>query len=455
MKSKLVILGAKESGLGAAKLAVQKGYEVFVTDYSEIQENYVSELNELGIEWEQGTHSLAKILEADTVVISPGVPNSAQIVKEIQKAGIELISEIEFAYRHKNADSKIIAITGSNGKTTTTLWCQYILETAKYSSTICGNIGYSFSRALVEKPAKHYVLEVSSFQLDNIVDFCPDISILLNITPDHLDRYDYKFENYIASKFKIINNQKSNHSFVFNADDETICTYLKTVETSVNQLSFSLKKTSADVATCISNDEILFKTPEKTYIMVLKRLSLAGSHNLQNAMAAGTALRSLDIDEKSMVNALSTFVNAEHRMEKVRFYSGVTFINDSKATNVNSVWYALESVPGPIIWLVGGVDKGNDYELLKELVGEKVDAIICIGKDNKKIIDSFDDIVNTILEIPLMDDAVAYAFKYAKPGSTVLLSPACSSFDFYENYEDRGEQFQKAAVKVRRENTIL
>ncbi len=451
MSKNVVILGGKESGVGAAILALKQGFEVFVSDAGQLTQDYLNELNDHGIKFEQGKHSIDQIMQACVVVKSPGIPDSAKIVKLIRQADIEIISEIEFAYRAVAEESKILAITGSNGKTTTTMWCKHILDNANIDAVMCGNIGHSFSRAVAEKKANVYVVEVSSFQLDDIVDFCPDIAILTNITPDHLDRYDYNFDNYIAAKFKIVKNQKEHHAFIYNADDEVINNYLATINTNMQQYTFSLN--SDKRTTAYTSDELIhFKTRENKLTMVIKDLGIAGLHNVQNAMAAGISSQLLNVDSAALRNSLSTFSNVEHRMEKVKTYEGVTFINDSKATNVNSVWYALESIDTSIVWLVGGVDKGNDYELLKPLVIDKVGAIICIGSENSKIKNEFKGLVQHIVEIPDMNIAVTHAFDISEPNGVVLLSPACASFDFYKNYEDRGHQFSRAAIRVRRKS---
>ncbi|MCL4128331.1 UNVERIFIED_CONTAM: hypothetical protein GTU68_016772, partial [Idotea baltica] len=444
----LVILGGKESGVGAATLAKLNGYEVFVSDSGDLAPNFTQELDDLSVEWEQGKHSEGKILRANLVVKSPGIPTTAKIIQLIKQANIELISEIEFAYRFKSKTSKVLAITGSNGKTTTTLWSNYILTNAGYNVAMCGNIGYSFSRAVAEKSSAYYVVEVSSFQLDDIVDFCPDISVILNITPDHLDRYNYEFSNYVAAKFKIIENQNEEHTLIYNADDSTLVEYLDNSPIKVKKYGFTTAKLINNAVAYTANDSIVFNTNENKLTMIIKDLGIAGLHNVQNGMAAGTAARLFEVDDETLINSLSTFANAEHRMERVRTYKGITFVNDSKATNINSVWYALESIEGKIIWLVGGVDKGNDYEVLKPLVTQKVDAIICIGKDNQKIKDSFRGLVEHIVEITDMKDAVKHGFDISSQGDTILLSPACASFDFYRSYEDRGIQFCRAAVTI-------
>ncbi len=458
MSKKVSILGAKESGVSAALLAQKMGYTVFVSDYGTVKDTFAQTLNENNIAWEQNTHSTQEILESDLVIISPGVPQNAKIVQEVIKNNIELIAEVEFAFRHKNPESKIIAITGSNGKTTTTLLANHILITANKSSVACGNVGLSFSRAILEQPSDYYVLELSSFQLDNISTFKPNVAVILNITPDHLDRYEYEFQNYIDAKFKIIQNQDENDFFVYNLDDEVIMQNLNNKNILSNKLPFTLMENSSELmASTVIDEQIHLKTQEKKlFIMETNQISIKGKHNLQNSLAAANAVTAMSsADYNSLKNGLSTFVNVEHRMEKVRSYNGITFINDSKATNINSVWYALESVQGPIIWLVGGVDKGNDYEVLKEFAIKKVSNIICIGKENDKIIESFQETVaRPIVEITNMKDAVNYAFEIAKPGTTVLLSPACASFDFYDNYEDRGRQFTKAAISVKREDPL-
>lgn len=444
MKKKMVILGAGESGVGAALLASRKGYDVFLSDSGMIADKYLEELQTWGIPFEQGQHSEQRILEADEVVKSPGIPEKAAMVKKIREAGIPIISEIELAYRYAG-DSKIIAITGSNGKTTTTALTYHICKHAELDCALVGNIGFSFARQVALEPKPLYVAEISSFQLDDIQTFRPQIAVLTNITEDHLDRYEYKFDNYIRSKFKIISNQMQEDVFIYNLDDET---------TQKNITNYPILSTQAPITMSKELPQGAYLTNAKMYIkwkneeiqMSVEDFAIKGKHNQYNSMAASLAATALDIRKEKIREALQTFESLEHRMEKVATIKGVEFINDSKATNVNSTWYALESMTKPVILILGGVDKGNDYELIKDMVNEKVKAIVCMGTDNSKIHEAFDEIVPLIVDTASAEEAVKTAYHYANKGEAVLLSPACASFDLFKNYEDRGQQF-KIAVR--------
>lgn len=443
MKKLVAILGGGESGVGAAILAQRKGFEVFVSDKGKIKEKYKNVLESIGVEWEEEKHTEAKILTATTVVKSPGIPDKVPFILQLKEKGIEVISEIEFAGRYTKA--KFIGITGSNGKTTTTMLTYHMLKKAGLNVGLAGNVGESLAKQVADDDKDIYVLELSSFQLDGMYSFKVDIAILLNITPDHLDRYDYKFENYAASKFRILQNQDEQCHFIYCEDDEVITTYLKTTEVRAQKHPFSIKKTTSNGA-YIADEKLIINTTNKLIEMTLQSLALQGKHNLYNSMASGIAGRVLELKKEIIRESLSDFQNVEHRLEFVAKIHGIDFINDSKATNVNSTWYALESFQHPVIWVVGGVDKGNDYEMLKELVAEKVKAIVCLGKDNAKIHAAFEDIIEEIVDADSAESAVRLAYSLGRSGDTVLLSPACASFDLFENYEDRGQQF-KAAVK--------
>lgn len=451
MRKRFVILGGGESGVGAALLAKQQGYEVFVSDGSSLKDEYRNELLEAGIPFEEGMHSEEKILNADEVMKSPGIPEKAGIVKKIRAKGIDIISEVELAYRFKG-NSKIVAITGSNGKTTTTALTYHICREAGLDCALTGNIGDSFAKQVALDPKPLYVVEVSSFQLDDIKTFRPDIAILTNITEDHLDRYDYKFENYIRSKFRIAMNQQPGDAFIYCADDEITMKYLNDPKTTgfnihSNQLPISMKRDLPNGA-FIKDGDMYVRTGQDFTSMSVFDFALKGKHNHYNTMAACVAAATLDIRKEKIRDAVQNFQTLEHRMEHVATVRGVEFINDSKATNVNSTWYALESMTKPTILILGGVDKGNDYSLLDGLVREKVKAIICLGKENEKIHEAFDGVVSTVVDAGSASEAVQAAFHFAGKGDVVLLSPACASFDLFKNYEDRGNQFKKAAKEL-------
>jgi UDP-N-acetylmuramoylalanine--D-glutamate ligase len=446
MNKKLVILGGGESGVGAALLAKQKGYDVFLTDESSLKEIYRNELLNAGIEFEEGRHTDEKILNADEVVKSPGIPEKNEMVKKIRAKEIEIISEIELAYRFKG-NSKIIGITGSNGKTTTTALTYHICKTAGLDCAMVGNIGFSFARQVATDPKPLYVAEISSFQLDDIRTFKPDVAILTNITEDHLDRYEYKFENYIRSKFRIAMNQDKNDQFIYCLDDEVTMKYLDQFNIQSKQLPISMKKEPLNGA-FIKDGDMYVRTGNDYVSMSVYDFALKGIHNQYNTMAACVAASTLELRKEKIREAVTTFQSLEHRMEPVATIRGVEFINDSKATNVNSTWYALESMNKPTILILGGVDKGNDYSLIIELVKEKVKAIICLGADNRKIHEAFGNITSTIVNTGSASEAVHAAFHFAEKGDVVLLSPACASFDLFKNYEDRGKQFKKAVKEL-------
>jgi UDP-N-acetylmuramoylalanine--D-glutamate ligase len=447
MGRRLVILGGGESGAGTALLAKKMGYDVFVTDESSLKENYRTELQQAGIEMQEGKIDEKRILESDEVMKSPGIPEKNEIVKKIRAKGTPIISEIEFAYRYKG-NSKIIAITGSNGKTTTTALTFHICKQAGLDCALVGNIGYSFARQVALDPKPLYVAEISSFQLDDIKMFRPDIAILTNITEDHLDRYDYKFENYIRSKFRIAENQQDNDHFIYCADDEVTMKYINDptfvgFNIRAKQLPISMKKELPNGA-FIKDGDMYIRTGLDFVSMSVFDFALKGKHNQYNTMAACVASATMDISKEKIKDAITSFQGLEHRMEYVATIRGVEFVNDSKATNVNSTWYALESMTKPTILILGGVDKGNDYSLIADLVKEKVKAIICLGKDNRKIHEAFGNMISPIVNTGSALEAVHAAFHFSTKGDIVLLSPACASFDLFKNYEDRGTQFKRA-----------
>jgi UDP-N-acetylmuramoylalanine--D-glutamate ligase len=443
---RLVVLGSGESGVGAAILGKKQGYDVFVSDGGTIKPSYKQELFDNGIEFEEGQHSEDKILSADEVMKSPGIPEKNEMVKMIRAKNIPVISEIELAYRFKG-NSKIVAITGSNGKSTTTALTYHICKTAGLDCAMVGNIGISFAKQVAQDPKEVYVVEVSSFQLDDIKEFRADIAMLLNITEDHLDRYDYKFENYINSKFRVIENQTDKDYFIYCLDDEVIAKQLPLLTIHTNPLPFSMKQ-EVKKGGYIKGDQMMLRIQEERVSMSIYDFALKGKHNNYNTMAAGIAAATLGIRKEKIREAVKNFHSLEHRMEFVAMVRGVEFINDSKATNVNSTWFALESMNKPTILVLGGTDKGNDYSLIAELVKEKVKAIICMGVDNKKIIEAFKDIVPVIVETDSAKKAVNASFKMSGKGDVVLLSPACASFDLFKNYEDRGTQFKDAVKEL-------
>ncbi|MBK6283535.1 MAG: UDP-N-acetylmuramoyl-L-alanine--D-glutamate ligase [Draconibacterium sp.] len=440
MKNRIAILGGGESGVGAAILAQKEGFSVFLSDMGKIKEKYKNVLSNYKIDFEEEKHSTEKILNAELVVKSPGIPDKAPLIIQLKEKGIQVISEIEFAGRYTNA--KTICITGSNGKTTTTLLLYHILKNAGLNVGLAGNVGKSFAWQVAEENFDIYVIEISSFQLDGIYECTADNSILMNITPDHLDRYNYNFQNYIDSKFRIIQNQTKNDFFVICADDEVTQNEIKKRNIIPAIISFSLGEPGENSAG-VKNEQIVINIHKNQFIMSILDLAVQGKHNTYNSMAAGIASMILEIRNEQLRESLSNFTGVEHRLERFLKVHGIEFINDSKATNVNSTWYALESIGKPIVWIAGGVDKGNDYAMLKGLAKEKVKAIVCLGKDNQKIHDAFKGVVKNIVDASSMDEAVKAAYYLARNGDTVLLSPACASFDLFENYEDRGTQFKQ------------
>ncbi len=441
MNKKIVILGAGESGVGAALLARKVGYNVFVSDLSEIKSNYKNELDEAEIEYEQKQHSRNRIFEADTVVKSPGIPDSVPMIVELRSKGIEVISEIEFAGRYSS--SKFVCITGSNGKTTTTLLTYHILKECGVNVGLAGNIGKSLARQIAHGDEKQwYVLELSSFQLDGMYEFKADIAVLMNITPDHMDRYDYEMQNYIHSKFRVIQNQTEEDYFIYCIDDQNILKELTQREIKAHQLPFSNFNEVSEGA-FYQEHQIHFKVKEDIMSVFTEQLTIQGQHNRYNTMAAGIVARIFQLRKPSIRECLLSFKGVEHRLERVLSVRGMEFINDSKATNVNSTWYALESMKSDVIWIAGGVDKGNDYSELKELAAQKVKALICLGTDNQKLLQSFKGIIPTIVESRSMQEAVKSAYFLGDKGDCVLLSPACASFDLFENYEQRGRMFKE------------
>ncbi len=445
-KQLVVILGGGESGVGAAMLAQQKGYEVFLSDSGHIQERYQAKLRQLNISFEELGHTYEKIMSAAEVIKSPGIPGSTALIKSLQEAGIPIISEIEFAKRFTSA--KTVCITGSNGKTTTTMLIYHILRRAGLNVGLAGNIGNSFAEMVATSSFDWYVLELSSFMLDDMYHFKADIAVLLNITPDHLDRYDYKLENYAKSKMRITQNQGSEDVFVYCADDVETLRVMDTMQINARKYAFSLNQ-ELPLGGFVKQESIQINinpNQNNKFTMSISELALQGKHNLYNSMASGIVAKVLDIRNSTIRESMGDFKNIAHRLEHVARISGVDYINDSKATNVNSTWYALESVSSDVILIMGGVDKGNDYSMLKDMVQQKVKAIVCLGKDNKRIHEAFEDDVDVIVNTFSAHEAVQVAYHLAKKGDTVLLSPACASFDLFKNYEDRGDQF-KAAVK--------
>lgn len=442
MKKKIVILGAAESGVGAALLAKQKEYDVFVSDAGSIKESYREDLKELAISFEEGGHDEARILEADEIIKSPGIPENNDLIKKIRVKGIPIISEIEFAFRYVGK-SRIIAVTGSNGKTTTTALTFHICKHAGKDCALVGNIGYSFAKQVAEDPKQLYVAEVSSFQLDDIKTFRPDVAILTNITEDHLDRYENNLQKYVNSKFRIAENQETGDVFIYCLDDENTMKFISNYPIKSRLVPITMSKELPQGA-YLTNAKMHLKWKNEEMQMSVDDFTLKGRHNQYNNMAASMAATAVDIRKEKIREALQTFESLEHRMESAGLVRGVSFINDSKATNVNSTWFALESMTQPVILILGGVDKGNDYNLLKELVREKVKAIVCMGADNRKIHEAFGDIVSLIVNTENAQDAVQSAFHFANKGDVVLLSPACASFDLFNNYEDRGNQFKQA-----------
>lgn len=440
MSKLLAILGAGESGVGAAILAKKKGFEVFVSDRGVIKDKYKSVLKNIDVEWEEGKHSEEKILNAHEVIKSPGIPDTVPLIKQLRQKDVSVVSEIEFAGRYTSA--KMIGITGSNGKTTTAFLVHHMLQKAGLNVGLAGNVGDSLAKQVAENDKDVYVVELSSFQLDGMYDFKVDIAILLNITPDHLDRYDNDFGKYADSKFRILQNQGSTNHFIYCIDDKVIANKVANTNHQAVLHPFSINEAQENGA-YLDKDELIINT-NNIMKMTIQELALQGKHNLYNSMAAGIAGKVLELKKEVIRESLSDFQNVEHRLEEVGTVHGIVFVNDSKATNVNSTWYALESFQRPVVWIVGGVDKGNDYQMLEELVSDKVKAIVCLGKDNEKIHEAFEGIIDTIVDTASAQEAVNMAYQLSQKGDTVLLSPACASFDLFDNYEDRGHQFKKA-----------
>ena len=439
--SRIVVLGGGESGVGSAVLAKVKGYDVFLSDMGKISQKYADVLQEWNIPYEQGKHTEDMILNADEIIKSPGIPATAPMVKKISEKGIDIISEIEFAGRYDSARKS--CITGSIGKTTTTSLIYHLLKEAGLNVGLGGNIGKSYAYQVATEKHDIYVLELSSFQLDNVYDFKADIAIITNITPDHLDRYDHKMENYVKSKFRITRNMSSEDCFIFCSDDEITIRHLDQIITKAQKLPFT-QKTEVEQGAFVQGDKMIVRYKEQECDMYLQELALGGKHNVYNSMAAAIAAKVMDIDNEAIRNGLATFQAVEHRLEKVLSIKDVLYINDSKATNVDAAWYALECQTRPIVWIVGGTDKGNDYASLIPLAKEKVKAMICMGLDNRKFHESFESIVPEIHDVTSAADAVKLAHSLAVPGDCVLLSPCCASFDLFKNYEDRGRQFKEA-----------
>jgi len=439
--SKVVILGGGISGMGAALLAADRGYDVFLSNRDDLSDAFAKALQTHNIPYETGTHSMDKILNASLIVKSPGIPDTVSLIQEAIKKGIPIISEIEFAAAHSN--ESIVAVTGSNGKTTVTSMLGHLFQEARMDHTMGGNIGKSFAQQVAENPAEYRLLEVSSFQLDGIKNFKPKVAVLLNVTPDHLDRYDYKFENYLDSKMRIAMNQDQDDFLVYNADDEAITGALKNKKIKSTLVPFSMTQ-ELEYGASLINNSIKIAVDQTPFTMPLEQLSLKGQHNTANAMAAATTAKLLKIRKETIRQSMQSFQGVEHRLEQVLKINKVQYINDSKATNVNATFFALDSMEQPAVWIVGGVDKGNDYSQLFHLVNKHVKAIVCLGVDNTKLVDAFSSCVDQMVETNSMEDAVRVAYKLADAGDSVLLSPACASFDLFENYEDRGRQFKKA-----------
>jgi UDP-N-acetylmuramoylalanine--D-glutamate ligase len=445
MSKRAVILGAAESGVGAAILARKQGFDVFVSDFGTIKEKYKKELTDRQFEFEEGYHTEEKILNADVVIKSPGIPEKAPIIKKLKELGIPVISEIEFAGRYTSATK--ICITGSNGKTTTTLLTYHMLEKAGYNVGLAGNVGQSMAWQVAEKEFDYYVIELSSFQLDGMYEFKADIAVLLNITPDHLDRYEYKMQNYIDSKFRIAQNQTAEDVFIWCSDDPVLKIEMEKRNIAAKCVPFGLGIPPLEGAGMIDNNMII-NWKQNIFTMSILDIALQGNHNTYNSMAAGISGMAVNIRNEMVRESMADFKGVEHRLERFLRVHGIEFINDSKATNINSTWYALESMSQPTVWIVGGIDKGNDYSQLTELVRTKVKAIVCLGIDNSKILEAFKHIGIDMVETQSMEDAVRSAYYLAKNGDTVLLSPACASFDLFENYEDRGYQFKNAVKEL-------
>lgn len=445
MKEKIVILGAGESGIGTAILAKKQGFEVFVSDQGAIGDSTKDNFDQLEIDWEENTHTISKMEGANYVMKSPGIPSNVPFMDVLRDLQIPIISEIEFASKY--TDATLIGITGSNGKTTTAMLTHHILKSAGFDVGLAGNIGNSFAKEVAEKNHKYYVLEISSFQLDDIINFAPQIGVITNITSDHLDRYDYDFTQYLKSKLRINQNQTKRDFLLFNADDPELKNAIDQIDTEATLHGFGYSSQNMNI-TYMENDQVVIKTKKQKTMINTMDFTLKGRHNLLNAMAASTVADLLEVSKETIRESLSNFKGAPHRLEQVLKIQKINYINDSKATNINSVYFALESMNSQTVWIVGGVDKGNDYEALYPLVREKVKAIVCLGLDNQKIIESFQPIVDIIVETQSMKEAVLIAHKIAEKSENVLLSPACASFDLFENYEDRGNQFKQAVREL-------
>ena len=441
--SYIVVLGAGESGVGAAALAKKKGFKVFVSDSSSIDSIYKEQLESLSVAFEEGAHTTERILSADLVVKSPGIPDKAPLIQKLVANGVSVISEIEWGFYFLEG-GELVAITGTNGKTTTATLTHHILISRNNNTLLAGNIGYSFAAAVAKRPSANYVLEVSSFQLDGIQDFRPHISVLTNITPDHLDRYDYSFKNYIGSKMRIVKNQTTEDFFIYDADDQVIANEVesRSNEIAARLVPFSCEK-KLNQGAFLEGDHFKIIIDNQTFTMETSKIPIQGKHNLKNTMAASTVAMIKNIRREAIKQSIEGFTGVTHRMEVFEEFSGVRFINDSKATNINATYFALESVKRPVIWIAGGVDKGNDYSALMPLVREKVKAILCIGVENQKIVETFNKVIPEIHELSSLEDTVAMAMRFAERGDTVMLSPACASFDRFKNYEDRGDQFKQ------------
>lgn len=446
MGDELVVLGGGESGTGAALLAKAKGVKVFLSDCGTIRSGYCDELKKAGVEFESGQHSEKRILNAREVVKSPGIPEHAPLIKKIRQKGIPIISEIEFAGRFSKA--KMIGITGSNGKTTTAMWTYHLIKKGGKDVQLAGNIGSSLARHLIASDPELFVLELSSFQLEDMFNFKCDIAVITNLSPDHLDRYDYRFEKYVDAKFRILNNHDKQSVFIYNAHDQEIMKPMGDMQYPGIRYPFALSDVYGQGA-CVEYEQMVIKTLENRVTFPLNQLALSGKHNICNGMAAALAALSVDTPIQAVIEGLKDFEGVEHRLESVDEVNGVLYINDSKATNVDSVWYALESMDKPVVWIAGGTDKGNDYTLLVDLAGQKVKTLICLGVDNRKLISAFTGKIPEIVETRSMADAVSVAQKQSKPGDVVLLSPACASFDLFKNYEHRGKLFKEEVYKLK------
>ena len=443
--SRIVVLGGAESGVGAAVLAKVKGHDVFLSDKGKIKDEYVETLRKWDIPYEEGRHTEELILSADEVVKSPGIPGTVPMVQKLRSMGTHIVSEIEFASRYDPA--KKICVTGSNGKTTTTSLIYYLLQNAGLNVGLGGNIGKSYAYQVATEHFDYYVLEISSFQLDDVYDFKPDIAIITNITPDHLDRYDHKMENYVAAKFNITKNLTRDDCFIFDSDDDITIGHLDNIILRCKMLPFSQEK-EVEQGAFLRDDKIVLRYEEEETDLYLQELALGGKHNIYNSMAAALAAKASGIDNEVIRSSLATFQPIEHRLEPVLSIKDVLYINDSKATNIDSAWYALECQKRPVVWIVGGTDKGNDYSILNDLVREKVKAIVCLGVDNAKIHAAFGSMGKPMADALSAEEAVCKSAEFAAPGDVVLLSPCCASFDLFKNYEDRGQQFKEAVRKL-------